>query len=200
MTRSSAAEPASACRGIRAMATATARATAAEARNTWCSAGSSAAAGTPLAVPSLPAIEGASEALATAPKTAMPTALPIDRANMTVPGHDPAGRPVHRRLGGHEGRAGDHAHAQPDHEAGDGDLGHRALAGQGQQQSGPGQQQDHPQQGGGAEPDPQVDLAGQRGGQRPAESEGGQGEAGHQGPGAEHVLHEQRHVRGQADE
>ena len=72
--------------GISSTAAVSTTATAAVPRKTACSAGSSAEAGMPAAVvDTVPPPLRASEALATAPKTAIPTALPIERANMLVP-------------------------------------------------------------------------------------------------------------------
>ena len=48
--------------------------------------------------------------------------------------------------------------------------------------------------------DPEVDPAGLRRRDRPAEREGGQREPGDQRPGAQDVLHERRHVRGQPEQ
>ena len=50
------------------------------------------------------------------------------------------------------------------------------------------------------EADPQVEPAGQRRGDRPADRHRGQREAGHQRPGAQHALDVRRHVGRQADQ
>ena len=96
-----------------------------------------------------------------APKTAMPRALPIERANMLVPVTTPRSRPVDRRLGRDQGRAGGQAQAEADHEAGRRQLPDRALR-RDQAEHAPRRRPGSPPpiSAVAAEADPQVDPAG----------------------------------------
>ena len=135
-----------------------------------------------------------SVALAIAPNTATPTALPRERQNMLVPVTTPRRcQPTTDCTATMVGPRRDRARA-PTTKHG---PGHREHRGARRQQRDEHRADDHDHaadQGGVAEPDPQVDPAGERRRDRPADGQRGQREAGHQRPGAEHALDVRRHV------
>ena len=132
---------------------------------------------------------------AIAPKTATPTALPRLRQNRLVAVTTP------RRCQSDHRLHGDDASAPST------DRGRRRPRSTPQRPQAPGttaraarrapcrgRRSTAPDQGGVAEADPQVDPAGQRRRDRPADGHRREGEPGHQGAGAEHPLDVRRHV------